>query len=73
MGKNIGYLTAGRTKESDEIYTPVYAVEPILKYLKPNSKILCPFSRQRLCRNLEITLPVFHSAWNDTPGKRTFR
>jgi hypothetical protein len=27
----------------DEYYTPVYAVELIERYLKPNSKILCPF------------------------------
>ena len=28
---------------NDEFYTPKYAVEPILKYLKLNSKIWCPF------------------------------
>lgn len=28
---------------NDEFYTPVYAVTPILKYLKPKSKIWCPF------------------------------
>ena len=28
---------------NDEFYTPVYAIEPILKYLKPNSTIWCPF------------------------------
>lgn len=28
---------------NDEFYTPAYAVKPILKYLKPNSKIWCPF------------------------------
>jgi hypothetical protein len=27
----------------DEIYTPAYAVKVLLPYLKPNSKILCPF------------------------------
>jgi hypothetical protein len=27
----------------DEFYTPEYAVEPILKYIKPNSNIWCPF------------------------------
>ncbi len=27
----------------DELYTPAYAVEPLLKFLKPNSKILAPF------------------------------
>lgn len=32
--------------KSDEVYTPSYAVDPILKYLKPNSKILCPFDTE---------------------------
>lgn len=28
---------------NDEFYTPKYAVDPIIKYLKPNSKVWCPF------------------------------
>lgn len=28
---------------NDEFYTPLYAVEPITKYIKNNSKIWCPF------------------------------
>lgn len=28
---------------NDEFYTPQYAVMPILKYVKPNSRVLCPF------------------------------
>ena len=28
---------------NDEFYTHEYAVLPILKYIKPNSKIWCPF------------------------------
>lgn len=43
MPRNIGYLTAGRTKESDEVYTPEYAIKPLLQYLKPRSTIWCPF------------------------------
>lgn len=31
---------------SDEYLTPSYAVKPILKYLKPNSKIWCPFDKE---------------------------
>lgn len=31
------------SNNSDEYYTPAYAVYPILKYLKPNSTIWCPF------------------------------
>ena len=29
--------------KQDEFYTPNYAIEPILKYLNPESTILCPF------------------------------
>jgi len=46
MAKNVGYLTSSGTKESDEVYTPYYAVKPILKYLKPNSTIWCPFDKE---------------------------
>lgn len=40
------YLYSPKTTKNnynDEYYTPVYAVIPILKYLKPNSTIWCPF------------------------------
>lgn len=43
MKINTGVLTSSRTKESDEQYTPFYAVEPLLQYIKPNSTIWCPF------------------------------
>lgn len=48
MGLNIGYLTA---KTSDEVYTPDYAVKPLLKYLQKFSlghqiTIWCPFDTQ---------------------------
>lgn len=31
--------------KNDEYYTPAYAVFPILKHLKPNSTIWCPFDK----------------------------
>lgn len=31
---------------NDEFYTPLYAVEPLLRYLKPNSTIWCPFDTE---------------------------
>ena len=34
MGLNKAYLKSGRTKTSDECYTPRYVIEPIIKYLK---------------------------------------
>ena len=50
MGINKGYLTAKTDKESDEVYTPAYAVKPILKYLNRGNKssytIWCPFDTE---------------------------
>lgn len=43
MGLNIGYLQAKTDKQSDEIYTPEYAVRPIIKYIKNKSTVWCPF------------------------------
>lgn len=31
---------------NDEFYTPAYAITPILKYVKPNSKVWCPFDTE---------------------------
>lgn len=31
---------------NDEFYTPVYAITPLLKYIKPNSNIWCPFDTE---------------------------
>lgn len=46
MGLNKGYLTAKTDKASDEVYTPAYAVRPIIKYLDmfdTNATVWCPF------------------------------
>lgn len=43
MPLNKGYLTAKTDRASDEVYTPSYAVRPLLKYINPNSVIWCPF------------------------------
>lgn len=45
MGINKGYLKADRSAISDEQFTPRYAILPLLKYLKPNSTIWCPFDK----------------------------
>ena len=47
MGINIGYLTANRTSAGDEVYTPFYAVEPLLEFLPKDKKIWCPFDEER--------------------------
>ncbi|MGI9571742.1 MAG: sugar-phospahte nucleotidyltransferase [Candidatus Actinomarinaceae bacterium] len=39
---NKAEITSKRN-ENDEFYTPIYAIEPLLKYLKPKSRIWCPF------------------------------
>ena len=46
MPTNKGYLTAKSTKESDEYYTPAYAVEPLLKYLPKDKIIWCSFDKE---------------------------
>ena len=33
----------GDFNPNDEFYTPNYAIKPLLKYMKPNSSIYCPF------------------------------
>lgn len=32
---------------NDEFYTPEYAIKPIIKYIKPNSVIWCPFDTEK--------------------------
>lgn len=32
---------------NDEFYTPVYAVKPIVKYIKPYSTVWCPFDNEK--------------------------
>nr|DAP31573.1 MAG TPA: adenine-specific methyltransferase [Caudoviricetes sp.] len=43
MSLNKGYLIARTDKASDEVYTPYYAVEPLIKYLTHFNTIWCPF------------------------------
>ena len=46
MANNIGYLTSSKTPEHQEMYTPYYAVEPIVKYIPKHYKIWCPFDEK---------------------------
>lgn len=49
MPLNTGYLRAKTDKASDEVFTPAYAVEPLVKYLKgfkPNAIVWCPFDQE---------------------------
>ena len=46
MPINVGYLSAATDKQSDEVYTPSYAVTPIVKYIKKDSIIWCPFDEE---------------------------
>lgn len=46
MPLNEGYLKAKTTKESDETYTPAYAIKPILKYIPKDKIVWCPFDTQ---------------------------
>lgn len=44
MALNIGYLQSN--KENNELYTPLYAVDPILKYIPKDKIIWCPFDEE---------------------------
>lgn len=41
MGLNVGYLKSD--KKDNELFTPAYAVDPIIKYLPKNKVIWCPW------------------------------
>lgn len=43
---NIGYLNANRTSSGDEVYTPFYAVQPLLEFISKDKKIWCPFDEE---------------------------
>lgn len=43
MKKMSNWLNTSSFNEKDEYYTPRILVNPILKYIKPNSTIWCPF------------------------------
>lgn len=52
MGINKGYLTAKTDVASDEVYTPAYAVKPLIKYINTKFSeyhrdpiIWCPFDK----------------------------
>ena len=44
MALNIGYLTSD--KENNELYSPFYIVDPIIKYLPKDKIIWCPFDEE---------------------------
>ena len=46
MGMNIGYLTCDRTSKGDEVFTPFYAVKPIVKYIQKDKIIWLPFDEE---------------------------
>lgn len=43
MANNVGYLTASN---NDELYTPYYAVDPIIEYVPKGKVIWCPFDKE---------------------------
>lgn len=45
MALNKGYLTAENNSKADEMYTPFYCVEPILKYIDKSIIVWCPFDK----------------------------
>ena len=46
MKEMSNWLNTNSFNEKDEYYTPKILVEPILRYLKPNSTVWCPFDTE---------------------------
>lgn len=46
MAINNQYLNSSRTAEGDEVYTPFYAVEPLLEFVGKDKTIWCPFDEE---------------------------
>lgn len=46
MKQMSSWLATGKFNEKDEYYTPPILVKPIIKYIKPNSTIWCPFDTE---------------------------
>ena len=46
MAINKGYLTCDRSSKGDEVYTPFYAVKPILEYIPKDKTVWCPFDKE---------------------------
>lgn len=43
MALNVGVLTSSSTPEAQEMYTPYYAVDPIMKYIPKDKTVWTPF------------------------------
>lgn len=46
MANNIGFLTADTTTKGDEMYTPYYLAQAIVKYIDPSLTVWCPFDKE---------------------------
>lgn len=60
MKKMSNWLSTGKFNEKDEYYTPPILVKPIIKYLKPNSTIWCPFDT----KNSEFVILLQEQGFN---------
>lgn len=63
---NVGFLTAD--KNDNELYTPFYAVDPILKYISKEKVIWLPFDKDWSAFNQKLTeegYKVVRSSLND--------
>lgn len=72
MALNKGYLTAKTDKQSDEVYTPSIAVKPIIKYIKPNSIIWCPFDTEESEFVKEISKAGFEVIFSHIDNGKNF-
>lgn len=62
---NEGYLTSKRDKDSDEQYTPIYAVIPLVKYIPKEYKIWLPFDKEWSAFNQVLTDSEFDTIYTN--------
>lgn len=46
MALNVGFLTSKNIPEHDNMLTPYYGVDPIVKYIPKDKIIWCPFDKE---------------------------
>ncbi len=69
MKQMSSWLKTGKFQEKDEYYTPEILVKPILKYLKKQSVIWCPFDTEKsefvICFRENGHKVIYSHIWND--------
>ena len=72
MAINKGFLTCDTTEKGDEVFTPFYAVDPIIKYIPLGSTIWLPFDERWSAFNQMLREKGFNVINSNLRGGKTF-